>query len=531
MEMVSSARILIAHLHKHVKNLELLIVNDGSDDSGKTEHVALSYGDKIRYISKSNGGVASALNRAIEEMSGDYFSWLSHDDLYVTNKIEEEIKALSYIGRDDVIVYSDYSVFTDNPDETIPVYLKGVPPKHFRYWITVENKLHGCTLLIPRSAFEVVGVFNENLKTTQDYDLWYRMSKEFEFVHIPKQLVKARSHAEQGSLKMGDIALNECNALLSNFVSGLETDEIISATGKPLAECYVQIASNMYERGFDKAGNLAEKFAAEYDTGSDKKVMAVKKKSIRIQGSRFIDMGRKYLPPKLKHKIKTAIRSVSNRVVSKSKDRGDQLQEKFSEIYEKNIFGGRLSRSGEGSDLVQTEVIRRELPKIVKEYSVKSFLDAPCGDWFWMKETNLEVEQYIGVDIVEAVIKQHEIDYGSPSIAFMCLNLVADSLPKADLIFSRDCLVHLSFEDALNVIENFKKSGAKYLLTTTFNDMKKNNDLVDVDNFWRPLNMCLAPFNFPQPILFVNEECTEEVGHYSDKGLGLWLMSDINLCA
>ncbi|MDD4547058.1 MAG: glycosyltransferase family A protein, partial [Oscillospiraceae bacterium] len=64
------------------KNIEIVVVNDGSNDEGATEKVAKSYGDKIRYFSKENGGVSSALNLGIENMKGDYFSWLSHDDLY-----------------------------------------------------------------------------------------------------------------------------------------------------------------------------------------------------------------------------------------------------------------------------------------------------------------------------------------------------------------------------------------------------------------------------------------------------------------
>ena len=96
-------------------------------------------------------------------------------------------------------------------------------------------------------------------------------------------------------------------------------------------------------------------------------------------------------------------------------------------------------------------------------------------------------------------------------------------------MFSRDCLVHLTFADALKIIANFKRSGAKYLLTTTFVERKKNNDLVGVDNFWRALNMRLPPFNFPQPLLLVNEGCTEEAGQYPDKSLGLWLLDDIEV--
>lgn len=509
------------------KNVEILVINDGSDD-GATERVAMSYGDKVRYFYKPNGGVASALNRAITEMTGEYFSWLSHDDLYTEDKIEREINALPRAGRDDVVIYSNYSTFTTKKENTIPVYLKGVQPEHFRYWITVENKLHGCTLLIPRSAFEKVGSFNESLRTTQDYDLWFRMAKEFPFIHIPEVLVKARNHPDQGSHKMAGIALAECNDLLSSFICGLSPQEITAATAKPLGESYEEISSSMYNRGFNEAGILAEKYASQNTIIGNNKVKEMTKK-IKYIGNKFINVGRKLLPMKFKNMIKAAIAPTIIHAASKREKRHEQLKEKFSEVYEKNIFGGRISRSGEGSDLVQTEVIRRELPRIVKEFSVRTFLDAPCGDWYWMKDTNLGVEQYIGVDIVETMIEKHRVNYAGPARTFQCLNLATDALPKADLIFSRDCLVHLKFEDAIKIIKNFKKSGAKYLLTTTFIDRIDNNDLVGIDSFWRALNMRLAPFNFPEPLMTVNEECTEEAGGYKDKCLCLWLLSDIKV--
>ena len=72
-------------------NLEIIVVNDGSTDEGKTERIAESYGPKIRYFWKTNGRVASALNFGIQRMTGDYFSWLSHDDVYYPEKIHEQM--------------------------------------------------------------------------------------------------------------------------------------------------------------------------------------------------------------------------------------------------------------------------------------------------------------------------------------------------------------------------------------------------------------------------------------------------------
>ena len=63
------------------KNIEVIVVNDGSNDNGATEKIANYYRDKIKYFSKPNGGVSSALNFGISKMEGEWFSWLSHDDI------------------------------------------------------------------------------------------------------------------------------------------------------------------------------------------------------------------------------------------------------------------------------------------------------------------------------------------------------------------------------------------------------------------------------------------------------------------
>lgn len=247
-------------------NIEIVVVNDGSKDEGATEEIALSYGDRIRYYSKQNGGVASALNLAVEKMAGQYFSWLSHDDLYTNDKVEKEVAALARAGKDSSIIYCDYSVFTDNPAGAIARRLKNVAPESFRYWLTVESGLHGCTLLIPRRAFEKVGGFNESLRTTQDMDLWFRMANEYSFIHIPEVLVKSRFHDAQGSRVMSSIAKTECNNLFSKFISEMDSQEMLLATGKPLAESYARIASRMFSLGLSQAATLAESYARQHDT-------------------------------------------------------------------------------------------------------------------------------------------------------------------------------------------------------------------------------------------------------------------------
>ena len=93
----------------------MIIVNDGSNDQGATDNICKSYGDKIRYFEKENGGVASALNLGIKEMNGEYFAWLSHDDLFAKNS-----KYIMQITGDNEEGKRELDNFI-NPSETYPV--------------------------------------------------------------------------------------------------------------------------------------------------------------------------------------------------------------------------------------------------------------------------------------------------------------------------------------------------------------------------------------------------------------------------
>ena len=182
------------------KNLEILVINDGSPDNGATDKIAKSYGDKIKYIYKENGGVSTVLNMALKEMTGDYFSWLSHDDVYYPEKVEEEVKYLeenNLIGKK-AILYSDYDII----DQDSILTSKSIKPHKETVekpeYALLRGHINGITLLIPKRAFDECGNFDEKLRCAQDYELWYRMMKAgYNFIHIPKILAKSRVHDKQ----------------------------------------------------------------------------------------------------------------------------------------------------------------------------------------------------------------------------------------------------------------------------------------------------------------------------------------------
>jgi hypothetical protein len=209
---------------------------------------------------------------------------------------------------------------------------------------------------------------------------------------------------------------------------------------------------------------------------------------------------------------------------SNMREEGRQMPaaEKFRFIYENNLWKGEASLSGQGSDDIQTQVLQQELPGILKKYSVHSLLDLPCGDFKWMRNVDLDQVHYIGADIVEDLILKNRKSFQNHQRQFVKLDLLQDTLPKADLVFCRDCWVHFSFEDIFKSIKNIQAAGISYLFTTTFTKCMSNEDIVTGD--WRILNLQLAPFHFPPPLLLLNEQCTEAAGTYEDKSMGLWVL-------
>jgi len=204
--------------------------------------------------------------------------------------------------------------------------------------------------------------------------------------------------------------------------------------------------------------------------------------------------------------------------------RGKNRKEVFNDIYYRNRWGDRESVSGRGSNLRQTLVILKKIPVLLEKLNVKTMLDAPCGDFYWLKEAELNLDRYIGCDIVAELVTKNQRLYGNDSRNFINLDLATDALPQVDLIFCRDCLVHLSFKDAIAVIKNFKKSNSKYLLTTTYPGILENKDIVTGD--WRAIDLNLPPYNFPDMLEIIDEETTERKD-YPQKSLGLWKLSDI----
>lgn len=223
-------------------------------------------------------------------------------------------------------------------------------------------------------------------------------------------------------------------------------------------------------------------------------------------------------------KLKTFARSAEQLARRVLRPRA-HMESTFAPFYSENRWGDDESVSGPGSTLARTEKLRRELPDLLQDTGARTLLDAPCGDFNWMKDTQLGVEQYVGVDIIPDLITRNQELYGNDETQFLLLDLTRDKLPRADVILCRDCLIHFSFRHITAAIKNFKRSGSTYLLTNSYPAWSKNEDIRTGD--FRPLNLTDPPFSFPPPIRQIHEKPPEEATQFFGKILGLWKLSDL----
>jgi hypothetical protein len=205
---------------------------------------------------------------------------------------------------------------------------------------------------------------------------------------------------------------------------------------------------------------------------------------------------------------------------------GLDLTARFERIVRTNLWGATTTASGVGSEIAAAAAVREALPDLLRRLGVRSLLDAPCGDAAWITDCIRDLD-YTGVDIVSSLIAANTLRAQRGEIAgrFLTADITRDPLPRADLVLCRDCLVHLSFDNIQRAVTQFRASGARWLLTTTFPEWRINADCEDGD--WRALNMQCAPFDWPMPVILINERCDEGDGGWRDKSLGLWRLADL----
>lgn len=243
-------------LNQSYKNIEIIVVNDGSTDGGETERIAKEYGDRIKYFHKSNGGVSTALNYGVQKASGEIISWLSHDDLFSTDKTKNQMSVLKE-QPEKTIVYGD-SIFMNE---------KGELEKHKVFSNNRHNSFAGienffplnvcfASSLFPRQ-FLLEHPFNEKARFTQDIEQFYLFLKNgYTFVHVKNAIYFSRNHNERVSVKRMDLFEHDTLAFHDVIMNDLKISfntsfakryYLFSVEKKNKYPVYIKICSDLKE--------------------------------------------------------------------------------------------------------------------------------------------------------------------------------------------------------------------------------------------------------------------------------------------
>ncbi|MEJ9227122.1 glycosyltransferase family 2 protein [Priestia aryabhattai] len=179
------------------KNVEIIVVDDGS--TLYLEKIT-PYLNNIKYIKKENGGTATALNTGITHATGTYFCWLSSDDIYDLKRIEAQLKFMKI--KKASFCYSNYCYINEKSRLiSPPLGINSLGQRELLKTMIKGNIINGCSVMIKMNVFQEVGLFDETLLYTHDYDLWLRIIQNFEAYYLNHVLLRYRVHDNMGTKK------------------------------------------------------------------------------------------------------------------------------------------------------------------------------------------------------------------------------------------------------------------------------------------------------------------------------------------
>lgn len=180
---------------------EIIVVNDGSTDN--TEEAITPFLQTIQYIEQKNRGVASARNAAIKIAKGDYITFLDSDDVLLPGSIAR--RAVYLDNHPTIAVVCGDSVFFNESGSLGFKSKLTDKPKNFENfrWETVDYNATPSTVMIRRTCFAKVGLFEESIRTAEDWLMWVKISLYFNMAYLDEKLIKYRLHGNNISQRIG----------------------------------------------------------------------------------------------------------------------------------------------------------------------------------------------------------------------------------------------------------------------------------------------------------------------------------------
>lgn len=178
-------------LNQSYPNIEIVVVDDGSKDN--TAELLKKYGKKINYIYQENKGISAARNTGICHSTGEFIAFLDSDDIWLADKVEQQIKIFKGKPKIGLVSCSMYHFDTQHKNLEEITYRNYSSHEKFYSFLVMSNIVSGGSAAIVRKdCFQKVGMFDINLKVAEDWDMWLRINQYYDIHIIEKPLVKVR---------------------------------------------------------------------------------------------------------------------------------------------------------------------------------------------------------------------------------------------------------------------------------------------------------------------------------------------------
>jgi glycosyltransferase involved in cell wall biosynthesis len=247
-------------LNQDFSDFELIVVDDGSDDN--TREILGAYANAITVLNQPNRGVSAARNRGIAEASGRLIAFLDSDDLWLPGKLATQVK-FSEENADAMI------------NQTQEIWLRNgirVNPKkrHHKFsGMIFERSLALClvspsAVMIRKSLFDTVGLFDERLPACEDYDLWLRISCRYPVHLIDFPLIIKRGGHDDQLSKAAGLDKYRIQSLIKIIDSNLLTAQQYKAAVIILREKSEVYASGCRKRGRQEEAEYVSALAEKY---------------------------------------------------------------------------------------------------------------------------------------------------------------------------------------------------------------------------------------------------------------------------
>ena len=255
-----------------LRDFEVVIVNDGSkDDTQKviSEYIA-SYPDlNIRLISQENKGIAGARNRGIIEARGSFVAFLDHDDIWYCEKLTSCLHAFKLYPDVDLVCHDEILRDVNNRIIRTLHYGPSVADM-FRRLLFRGNCISTSATIVKKGALIEIGLFREfpEFSTTEDYDLWLRLSKEYKFYFLNEVLGEYLMRDTNASLDLERHYCNQIAVLKRNFMEyEKKTFSDLLRVNLRFCKFYLMIAKYLlFKRNPAKAGKYVFKSIFQFLT-------------------------------------------------------------------------------------------------------------------------------------------------------------------------------------------------------------------------------------------------------------------------